>query len=130
MALSNKKLGNSFEEELCELLAQNGFWAHNMAQNEVGQPADIIAVKNNFAVLIDCKVCSKDRFNISRVEPNQEAAMTMWKAKGNQLCYFALKLSDGEIYMVHFDNLKENLNKNQITLTFEDWLGDVECLLR
>lgn len=130
MATSNKKLGNSFEEELCELLSQNGFWAHNMAQNEVGQPADIIAVKNNFAVIIDCKVCSKDRFDINRIEPNQEAAMTMWKAKGNQYCYFAMKLSDGKIYMVHFDDLKTNINKNQFMCTFDEWVGDMECLLR
>ena len=35
---NNKKNGNHFEEEFCELLALHGFWAHNMAQNQVGQP--------------------------------------------------------------------------------------------
>lgn len=40
---SNKKNGNYFEEEFCELLALHGFWAHNMAQNQGGQPADVIA---------------------------------------------------------------------------------------
>ena len=42
-ANSNKKNGNHFEEEFCELLALHGFWAHTMAQNQVGQPADVIA---------------------------------------------------------------------------------------
>lgn len=27
---NNKKNGNHFEEEFCELLALHGFWAHNM----------------------------------------------------------------------------------------------------
>ena len=49
---NNKKNGNHFEEEFCELLALHGFWAHNMAQNQVGQPADVIAVKNGIPVLI------------------------------------------------------------------------------
>ena len=54
--MSNKKLGNSFEAELCEILSQHGFWAHNLAQNAAGQPADVIAVKDGEAFLIDCKV--------------------------------------------------------------------------
>ena len=39
------------------------------------------------------------------IEPNQEAAMTMWEAQGNEHCYFAMKLNDGQIYMIHFDEL-------------------------
>lgn len=101
----NKTLGNHFEGELCELLAENGFWAHNLAQNQAGQPADVIAVKKDVAILIDCKVCSNDRFPLSRIEDNQEMAMTLWEQRGNTQCYFAIKVSSGEIYMVHFDDL-------------------------
>ena len=101
----NKTLGNHFEGELCELLAENGFWAHNLAQNQTGQPADVIAVKNNIAMLIDCKVCSNDRFVLSRSDENQEMAMTLWEQRGNAECYFAIKVSSGEIYMAHFDDL-------------------------
>ena len=101
----NKTLGNRFEAELCELLKENGFWAHNLAQNRAGQPADVIAVKNNVAILIDCKVCSNNRFALSRIEANQETAMTMWENRGNEQCYFAVKTSSGEIYMVHYDDL-------------------------
>lgn len=53
---TNRKIGNSFETEFCELLFQHGFWCHNMAQNAAGQPADVIAVKGKTAYLIDCKV--------------------------------------------------------------------------
>lgn len=94
---NNKKNGNHFEEEFCELLALHGFWAHNMAQNQVGQPADVIAVKNGIPVLIDCKECETNRFPLSRIEGNQEGAMTLWEQTGNEHCYFAMKLKDGRI---------------------------------
>lgn len=60
--MTNKKLGNDFEKELCEMLSEWGYWCHNMAQNAAGQPADVIAVKGKTAYLIDCKVCSNNRF--------------------------------------------------------------------
>lgn len=72
---TNRKIGNSFETEFCELLFQHGFWCHNMAQNAAGQPADVIAVKGKTAYLIDCKVCSNNRFHLSRVEENQHFAI-------------------------------------------------------
>ena len=56
--VTNRKLGNSFEQALCELLFEKGFWVHNLAQNQAGQPADIIAVINSKPYLIDAKVCS------------------------------------------------------------------------
>ena len=127
----NRTLGVRFETELCKLLAQHGWWAHNLSQNQTGQPADVIAVKNDMATLIDCKVCSNDRFPLSRIECNQEGAMTLWKIRGNTQCYFAMKLSGGEIYMVHFDELYERYLNNKGTITrvefkkyrtFEEWL--------
>ena len=78
---------------------------HNLAQNQTGQPADVIAVKNNIAVLIDCKDCENNRFPLSRIECNQEGAMTLWEQRGNAYCAFAMRLNDGEIYMVPFDDL-------------------------
>ena len=132
MTASNKTIGNSFEAELCELLAENGFWAHNLAQNQTGQPADVIAVKNDIAYLIDCKVCENDRFPFSRIEDNQESAMTLWEMRGNANCYFALKDSHDEIYMVHFDDLQARqmiYGDHSITdfselQTFKEWLEE------
>lgn len=97
--MSNKKLGNTFETEVCNLLFAQGFWAHNMAQNAAGQPADVIAVKNGKAYLIDCKVCSGNRFPLSRVEENQNLSMDLWKLSGNGEGWFALKIKD-EIVMI------------------------------
>ena len=54
--MSNKKIGNDFEAELCEMLSLYGFWCHNLAVKSEGQPADVIAARNGKAYLIDCKV--------------------------------------------------------------------------
>ena len=105
--MENKIAGNRFESELCQILAEHGWWAHNMSQGKAGQPADIIAVKNRVPVIIDCKLCQNDRFVLSRIEPNQENAMKLWQKKvGNNHCYFALKVSSGDIYMASNEMLK------------------------
>ncbi len=104
MALTNKKLGNDFEQELCDKLSEYGFWVHCMAMNKSGQPADVIAVRNGKAYLIDAKVVSSNRgFPLSRVEDNQDLAMDLWNDKGNGQGWFAFKLPTNVIYMIpHF----------------------------
>ena len=96
---TNKSLGNSFESEFCDRLFQKCYWVHNMAQNASGQPADVIAVKNGMAYLIDCKVCSNNKFPFSRVEGNQDLSMTLWEKCGNGQGWFALLLED-EVFMI------------------------------
>lgn len=119
--MSNKKEGNRFEAELCEILSMYGFWCHNMAQNSAGQPADVIAARNGKSYLIDCKVCSTDKgFDLSRVEENQDLAMTLWEECGNGQGWFAMKLPNGDIYMLsHFCiksamHLKSHLSPGEI----------------
>ena len=98
--MTNKTLGNNFEQLLCEKLSEYGFWTHNLAMNKAGQPADIIAVKNKKAYLIDAKVCSSRGFALSRVEDNQELSMNLWNERGNGQAWFALRIPTGEIYMI------------------------------
>jgi Holliday junction resolvase len=102
--MSNKKIGNQFETELCEILSAYGFWCHNMAANAAGQPADVIAVRNGKAYLIDCKVCSTNKgFALSRMEENQDFAMELWHECGNGQGWFAMKLPNDDIFMLpHF----------------------------
>ena len=101
--MTNKTLGSQFEQELCEKLSEYGFWVHCLAMNKAGQPADILAVKNKIAYLIDAKVCSSRGFALSRVEDNQELAMNLWNERGNGQGWFALKVPNGQIYMIpHF----------------------------
>lgn len=98
--MSNKKLGNDFEARFCEILFEEGFWCHNLTRNASGQPADVIAVRNGKAHLIDCKVCSNRGFALSRMEENQDLAMEHWKDCGNGDGWFALLLGDHTIYMI------------------------------
>ena len=101
--MTNKKLGNDFEQELCEKLSEYGFWTHNLAMNKSGQPADVIAVRNGKAYLIDAKVVSSNRgFPLSRVEDNQDLAMDLWNEKGNGQGWFALKVKDTIFMIPHF----------------------------
>lgn len=98
--MSNKKLGNDFEAQFCEILFEHDFWVHNLAQNQAGQPADVIAVRGGKAYLIDCKVCSNGKFALSRMEDNQDLAMEHWLDCKNGEGLFAMLLEDRSIYLL------------------------------
>jgi Holliday junction resolvase len=128
--MNNKKLGSDFEQELCEILSSHGFWVHPMRQDNSGQPADIIAVRNKVSYLIDAKVCSNDTFPFSRIEENQDLAMELWHDCGNGIGWFALKLR-GQIYMhSHYTmkayrHLKNSLSPQEIFelgMPIEKWV--------
>lgn len=99
--MNNKQAGNEFEREFCEMLSKDGFWSHFMGGSKNGQPADIIAVRNEKAYLIDAKDCKNDRFVLSRIENNQDMAMRYWEMCGNNQGIFALNTSKG-IYMLTY----------------------------
>lgn len=128
--MSNRQDGNQFETEFCEMLFKRGFWVHNLAQNKSGQPADVIAVKNGNAFLIDCKVCAKDTFTVTRVEPNQASAMELWNMCCNGIGWFAIKIRN-EVYMMDYDLIREShgstLNYDTIKTvgtSLERWIVD------
>ena len=115
----NKKLGNDFEKELCQILADAGYWTHNFASKKNGQPADIIAVKNGKAYLIDAKECTREIFPLKRMEYNQELSMGLWIECGNTTPYFALKARN-EIYMVAYTTVMDLIRKGKKQLNLED----------
>lgn len=97
----NRTTGGRFEQVLSWKLAEAGFWVHVLQQNKAGQPADMIAIRGKFHTLIDCKVISDNNgFPFERVEENQKCAMQMFHRKASELCYFALRLPDGSIWMI------------------------------
>ena len=99
--MSNKSRGNELERDVAEYLYAHGFWVHRLQQNADGQPADIIAVNNGKAVLIDCKQCDRRVFRKSRIEENQQQAMKLWEETGNGEGWFAVRFGDeGVVYMV------------------------------
>lgn len=125
--MSNKKLGNDFEAQFCEILFEKGFWCHNLAQNQAGQPADVIAVRNGKAYLIDCKVCSNRGFALSRMEENQDLAMEHWKGCGNGEGWFAILLPERQIRMVPHSIVKMFQSKQSYMSNNEifEWGHDI-----
>ena len=119
MKVINKKLGNDFEKELSEILYDAGYWVHLLNQNKNGQPADIIAVKNVKAYLIDAKECTWEIFPLKRMEYNQELSMGLWIECGNTTPYFALKARN-EIYMVAYTTVMELIRNGKKQLNLED----------
>ena len=131
MVKSNRAVGNAFEQEFSELLYAYGFWVHRLTQDSAGQPADVIAVKNKTAYLIDCKDCSAKGFDLRRVEENQITAMQLWDECGNGQGWFALKVPTGDIYMLPlvvvlaYKNGQSSLSYAEIHemgKPFEDWV--------
>lgn len=105
--MSNCKVGAEFEKSFCKLLSEHGFWVHRISQNVAGQqPADVIAVKNGRAFLIDCKVCIRDVFTFERMEPNQRSAMDLWMRCGNAVPFFALQGSNEDVLMLDYQSAK------------------------
>lgn len=124
MKTDNRSQGNRFEQELAEILSEHGFWVHVMQQNKAGQPADIIAVKGRYHTLIDCKLISDDNgFPFERVEENQKLAMRRFTNRGNELCYFALKVQlngEWEIRMVNLESIETIRNRGRKRLSMKD----------
>lgn len=114
--MSNRTDGNKFEQAITDFLGTHGFWAHRLVQSPTGQPADIIAVKNKKAYLIDCKVCSRQYFELSRIEINQELAMTKWRDCRNGEGLFCIGFGKN-IYMVSL-KVFEKTNQNRVTESF------------
>lgn len=106
MTNNNRKVGTSFERDLCLSLAGYGFWCHNLAQNSQGQPFDVMASRNGKTHPIDCKACAKDIFKMERIEENQSSAMVLWRETGNGEGWFALKMSNAAVYFIPFSKLE------------------------
>lgn len=128
MITSNKKIGNTFESDFCDLLYAHGYWAHNLTQNASGQPADVIAAKNGTSYLIDCKVCHSNRFSMARMEENQDLSMKLWESCGNGEGWFAV-LINGQVYMIKhsvvkcFENRQSYMSKSDIE-TYGTLIGE------
>lgn len=104
--MNNKRLGNAFEKEMAERLKENGWWVTFLTpkQNVGSQPADLIAVKNNKVMLIDCKTCSSHLFPISRIEENQRQAFKRFSKCGNTNFILAIKYQD-KIYEINMKDI-------------------------
>lgn len=122
---TNKVDGNNFEDKLCKALFKVGYWAHNLAQNRYGQPADIIAGKNGKVYLIDAKVVSTEKgFELSRMEDNQDLAMSLWEERIGNCCWFCIWYKQtgdyNDVFMVSHDTIVRLKQSGKSYLTFDD----------
>lgn len=125
--MNNKALGNKFENELDEILGKRMFWVHRLTANASGQPADFIATKNNKPYLIDAKVCSNDKFDTRRIEPNQHTAMSWWYIVNHEYPVFIFKTTKG-IFVADYYTLSEKQGWVDATQykPLEVWLNEIE----
>lgn len=79
------------------------------------QPADLIAVKDNKAMLIDCKTCNNHLFPTKRIEENQWNASKKFFKCGNTEYYIAIKYNE-MIYMIPIDTIKREYKHIDLNL--------------
>ena len=103
---SNKKLGNDFEKEFAKILADEGWWVTLLTpKTHIGsQPADLIAVKDNRAILVDCKTCNSYLFPLSRIEQNHIKTNKKYFKCRNTEYYIAIKYKE-DIYVISIDTI-------------------------
>lgn len=115
--MNNKRLGNSFENNLALILASEGYWVSLFPSkaHTGSQPADMIAVRDDVAILIDAKTLNRKNglFPINRIEINQILAAKKFINCGNSWYNFAILWND-TIYMIPFDTI--NFNEKSIDM--------------
>lgn len=126
----NKINGTRYEKEVAQILYDNGYWVTLLTASHSGQPADLIAIRGKQFALIDCKLCSHDIFEMSRIEPNQIRSMRMLeKRSGYAVTAFVLGMSTGN-YVVSWEEMERLLNENvrsfnkkycEKFITLEEW---------
>lgn len=104
--MNNKKTGISFEKEYAEILSKMGYWVTFLTpkQNVGSQPCDLIAIKNDRSILIDCKTCKTHLFPISRIEENQRQAFKKYIKCGNTKYILAIKYNN-KIYEIDMKDI-------------------------
>ncbi len=118
--MSNKKIGNDFEKEFAEILSKDGYWVTLLTpkQHVGSQPCDLIAIKDNTPILVDCKTCKTHIFQLRRIEANQWQAHKKYQECGN--CNFVLAIKYNEkIFVIDLDVIDKNKKSIDLdTLTY------------
>ena len=128
--MSNKSSGNAFERDLAQYMARKGYWAHIFQDNRNGQPFDIVLAKDGDVQVGDCKVCERDTFSLSRMEPNQISAMTYWMECGNKdPWYFILLEMSDLVVKIRFSDLIQARKDGTKTLNADQvqQMGELIC---
>lgn len=109
--------GNQLEIYAVHTLSNNGWWALRIPRNHSGaQPFDIIAVKGERVLALDCKACADLKFDIKRVEDNQWTAFEVMQ-KRTKAVIGILAENNGVLYFISYFDL---LNCKRSYIRLED----------
>jgi len=105
--MSNKKIGNSVEQQALEYLQSLGFWTHLLVGNANGQPFDIIALKGDKAFCLDVKNVDykSNIFPYSRIEENQKYSMEEVSKVSSAISGFIIYHNE-KFYMLYYTSIK------------------------
>lgn len=118
--MSISKIGRDAEEYVANHLFINGWFVILIPKGISGQPFDLIALKDNKFIAGDVKhVMSGERFNFSRIEPNQHTAFSLMRDSGNTEFGIFFKFKDDEnvyfIYDKDIDWSKKSIHKKEMS---------------
>lgn len=110
--MNNKIIGNNFESEYAKILSKKGYWVVPIVPKKNGsQPCDLIAIKEDIPILIDCKVSESHLFPLSRVEQNQRLAFRKYLECDNTQYFLVIKYKN-RIYKIDMRTIDFDLQKN------------------
>lgn len=133
----NKKIGESFEEYLRELLKINNIWSIKLKEKENGAPFDIIASKNNIFFGIEAKHIKKGKtFPLSRVETNQKMSIKKLEELNTTNTWFFFycnndigkfnNFNESNIHIIPGNGIinskEKSINVVENGITFKEWL--------
>lgn len=114
MGLLQYKKGSNFEESFAETLSRNGFWCTVIPKKRDGsQPFDIVAGKNGKLYTFDCKTSKSTKFQLSRIEDNQERAFGRLAIHGCYNNYFAISVDNAGVYIIEAEFLIDLKNSGE-----------------
>ena len=121
---SNESEGALWEKEVIEHYRSDGWMAIFIPKSpDGGQPCDIIALKDEEAILIECKVCTTDSLYLGRIEDNQLATMRLAEKTGNSGRIYVKHMSkNGKItkYIVWWDQILATIDAGQKSFSISD----------
>jgi Holliday junction resolvase len=111
--MTNKKIGNTTERKIAELMHKEGWWVHLVKDKMNGQPFDLIMSKHNVTWFMDVKhvKAGQDYFPTSRIEENQRNAMKLLESCGTDKTGFIIYFEDDGWFMIQNQNVKYESNR-------------------
>lgn len=106
--MSVNRIGRNAEKYAADVLSRRGYYVVMIPSTALGQPFDLIAIKNDVPYCLDVKHIKGDTFYFSRVEPNQKTSFEMALSCGvrNVGFLFVFDENDPNFYFLKYEDQK------------------------